>query len=1082
MAKPDPPWYHPFPNPSIAHVMMWENLTDNANSDAATDGVVDIFLWDDVNKKDLAGFSSKRENDRLDKFVDTPPGEPPNGWQRGAVKLKLPCVGVCTAEEDAFEIEIDGIYYCPLLDTLKEALQSLDFNNFHLTPFEPRCNPNHDPCRPQDDSDDDTTELDEHGLPPLPPGHLRLYAEAYTSPRMLKAYKAFEKLPPSKIERVRVAYMFFSDATHLASFGDASIWPLYTFFGNFPKDLRAKPTENLAYHQGYFPSLPYWVKDKYSERFGKNMPDAVETHLKRELMHAVWDMLLDDEFVKTCEEGLEIVCYDKIPRQFFPWIYLYGADYPEKILLATIHCRDRHETRHAASGKGAEVDAWWISQVNKSREAIFDRGLGVNSTFVEQLLKENSWVPTKNAFAKMADVGLGLNLFSLFVPDVLHEVEIGVVKAVFIHIVRLLYAHGASAVNKLDERFRQVPTFGRATIRKFHRNVSEMKQFAARDHEDTLQIPVLEGLYPALEKLLLDTSFDLAAFHGMAKLRLHTSKTLTDFRIRKFGRDTRAIKTVETLREYNRRVKRAETVVGKSTANSAAAQPTSTRREKVFNVETPKFHALGYYPDSVEQDGTLDSHTTQNSEAAHKKPKIWYGKTNKRNHVAQIAKRERRQRLLRAMQARLAKDSAEKAKRAAVDAAGILEDGDEPRQLQHTHRSITATILREALQPNEVAPRAAPSQHHRISESKRTWWKIDDLPCGQMCKQDVGSDADDSMSDSDMDSGDNQCDPALKDFVIKLENHIRRRLLGIQYDGTIVDYTREERYDVEIKKGKLYTHATMRLNYTTYDMRREQDSINPRTRAAIMLPAQGDADPHPYWYAWVLGIFHVDVRLRCQNKPFERLEFLWVRWLSHDMSYRSGWEAKRLPRVAFMPHGDRETFGFLDPNDVLRGSHLIPAFHHGRTTELLPPSIARKPTENHEDWSYFYVGFFVDRDMLMRYRTGDGVGHRTASSPDAARAAPSCAETPMDVDSDPEPEDPEAPIAVAAISADGAEGNSDWEADHDEEPENNDEEEEQLPGNEADEMDLAVLYNNDEEKEQLLGDEARLDEMDLAVL
>ncbi|KAJ7225438.1 hypothetical protein GGX14DRAFT_638737 [Mycena pura] len=512
MAKPDPPWYHPFPNPSIAHVMMWKNLTDNANSDAATDGVVDIFLRDDVNKKDLAGFSSKRENDRLDKFVDTPSGEPPNGWQRGVVKLKLPCVGVCTAEEDAFEIEIDGIYYRPLLDTLKEALQSPDFNNFHLTPFEPRCNPNYDPCRPQDDLDDDTTELDEHGLPPLPPGHLRLYAEAYTSPRMLKAYKAFEKLPPSKIERVRVAYMFFSDATHLASFGDASIWPLYTFFGNFPKDLRAKPTENLAYHQ-------------------------------------VWDMLLDDEFVKTCEEELEIMCYDKIPWQFLPWIYLYGADYPEKILLATIcnmggrpcpRClilksqiaetgTKRDMQRRA---KVWEVDAWWISQVNKSREAIFDRGLGVNSTFVEQLLKENSWIPTKNVFAKMADVALGLNLFSLFIPDVLHEVEIGVVKAVFIHIVRLLYAHGASAVNKLDERFRQVPTFGRATIRKFHRNISEMKQFAARDHEDTFQcqIPVLEGLYPALEKLLLDTSFDLAAFHGMAKLRLHTSKTLTDFR------------------------------------------------------------------------------------------------------------------------------------------------------------------------------------------------------------------------------------------------------------------------------------------------------------------------------------------------------------------------------------------------------------------------------------------------------------------------------------------------------------------------------------------------------------------------
>ena len=36
-------------------------------------------------------------------------------------------------------------------------------------------------------------------------------------------------------------------------------------------------------------------------------------------------------------------------------------------------------------------------------------------------------------------------------------------------------------------RFRQVPTFGRFTIWRFHNNVSEMKKLAARDFEDILQ-------------------------------------------------------------------------------------------------------------------------------------------------------------------------------------------------------------------------------------------------------------------------------------------------------------------------------------------------------------------------------------------------------------------------------------------------------------------------------------------------------------------------------------------------------------------------------------------------------------------
>jgi len=36
--------------------------------------------------------------------------------------------------------------------------------------------------------------------------------------------------------------------------------------------------------------------------------------------------------------------------------------------------------------------------------------------------------------------------------------------------------------------FRQIPTFGRDTIRKFRSNVSELKKMAARDFEDLLQV------------------------------------------------------------------------------------------------------------------------------------------------------------------------------------------------------------------------------------------------------------------------------------------------------------------------------------------------------------------------------------------------------------------------------------------------------------------------------------------------------------------------------------------------------------------------------------------------------------------
>ena len=37
-------------------------------------------------------------------------------------------------------------------------------------------------------------------------------------------------------------------------------------------------------------------------------------------------------------------------------------------------------------------------------------------------------------------------------------------------------------------RYRNVPTFGRSTIRRFRKKVSELKQMAARDFEDLLRV------------------------------------------------------------------------------------------------------------------------------------------------------------------------------------------------------------------------------------------------------------------------------------------------------------------------------------------------------------------------------------------------------------------------------------------------------------------------------------------------------------------------------------------------------------------------------------------------------------------
>lgn len=54
------------------------------------------------------------------------------------------------------------------------------------------------------------------------------------------------------------------------------------------------------------------------------------THCKRELMHAILRLVFDAKFVEAYEKGFEFLCYDNIIRRFFPCLFTYSADYPEK--------------------------------------------------------------------------------------------------------------------------------------------------------------------------------------------------------------------------------------------------------------------------------------------------------------------------------------------------------------------------------------------------------------------------------------------------------------------------------------------------------------------------------------------------------------------------------------------------------------------------------------------------------------------------------------------------------------------------------------------------------------------------------
>ena len=91
------------------------------------------------------------------------------------------------------------------------------------------------------------------------------------------------------------------------------------------------------------------------------------------------------------------------------------------------------------------------------------------------------------------------------------------------------------------------------------------------------------------------------------------------------------------------------------------------------------------------------------------------------------------------------------------------------------------------------------------------------------------------------------------------------------------------------------------------------------------------------------------------------MDFLWVRWYDLDMGTRSGFKARQLRQIKFLDSSDADTapFGFIDPLDVIRAVHLIPAFHFGKTTLLLSPSLARHEDEGDEDYEQYYINMYV---------------------------------------------------------------------------------------------------------------------------
>ena len=333
-------FYAPFTSPSIYRLMRWFFSGSKTKSIADVDSLInDVITASDFNPRDLVGVSAAKEAKRLDEYQGslavssstTATLSPSHGWSESSVSLPLPCERHnLVSESKAPTVLVSGLFHRDIVDIVITAFQDQEvFPTLHLTPYKEYRN------------------LGEGTSPE------RVYGEMYSSDSFYDAWESVQNQSHSTgdgLEHIVVALMLWSDSTHLTNFGSASLWPVYLSLGNQSKYIRTKPSSFSHHHLVYMPSvrrscsnpgfvahitlqLPDDIQDAYMTIYQRAPSSAILTHLKRELIHAIYELILNSIFMMAYKDGIAVTCYDGIQRRLFVRLLTYSGDYPEKYVI-----------------------------------------------------------------------------------------------------------------------------------------------------------------------------------------------------------------------------------------------------------------------------------------------------------------------------------------------------------------------------------------------------------------------------------------------------------------------------------------------------------------------------------------------------------------------------------------------------------------------------------------------------------------------------------------------------------------------------------------------------------------------------
>ncbi len=248
----------PYPNVSAFFFNRWFKSGSKQKSDGERDLLKEIVGDEDFRGADIQNANFAAIDKQLAKDVQSPWGG--NGWTSSTVTVEVPLLVKQTkatkqaqartaqydkrhdiVDEEARQVpihkfEVPHIHHRSLLHILRSAIEDdPSSKDFHWHGFEERWQPP-DPNVPSE----------------------RVFGELYTSEAFLKAERELlSAVAEDDLPRVIAAIMVWSDATHVAQFGQAKMWPIYLFFGNLSKYLRCRPSSKAAHHLAFLPSVRF---------------------------------------------------------------------------------------------------------------------------------------------------------------------------------------------------------------------------------------------------------------------------------------------------------------------------------------------------------------------------------------------------------------------------------------------------------------------------------------------------------------------------------------------------------------------------------------------------------------------------------------------------------------------------------------------------------------------------------------------------------------------------------------------------------------------------------------------------------